>query len=110
MTDVDELTAVGDDEAAVAEAPESRAEVREENIRSVRIGHGANCSSVGSVIDTLFLGAAVGGAIFAAVCAAMKVESVTVVGGNDAPPSAADASGAKASEVKPDDSEETSAP
>ena len=50
------------------------------NVRAVRIGHGANCSSVGSVIDTLFLGAAVGGAVFAAVCAAMKNEPVTVVG------------------------------
>jgi hypothetical protein len=54
--------------------------VREENIRSVRLGHGANCSSVGSVIDTLFLGATLGGVVFAAVCAAMKVEGVTVVG------------------------------
>lgn len=48
---------------------------------AVRLGHGANCSSVGSVIDTLFLGATVGGAILAAVCAAMKSETVTVVGG-----------------------------
>jgi len=56
-------------------------ELREASVRVVRVGHGANCSSVGSVIDTLFLGAAVGGAIFAAVCAAMKVEPVTVVGG-----------------------------
>ena len=49
-------------------------------MRSLRLGHGANCSSVGSVIDTLFLGAAVGGAIFAAVCAAMRDEPVKVVG------------------------------
>ncbi len=45
----------------------------------VRLGHGANCSSVGSVVDTLFVGATVGGAILAAVCAAMKHEPVTVV-------------------------------
>jgi len=32
------------------------------------------------VIDTLFLSAAVGGAVFAAVCAAMKSEPITVVG------------------------------
>jgi hypothetical protein len=56
-------------------------QLREEHIRAVRIGHGANCSSVGSVIDTLFLGATLGGAILAAVCAAMKTEGVTVVGG-----------------------------
>ena len=52
----------------------------EGHIRAVRLGHGANCSSVGSVIDTLFIGAAVGGAILAAVCAAMKTETITVVG------------------------------
>lgn len=46
----------------------------------VRVGHGANCSSIGSVVDTLFIGATVGGAILAAVCAAMKEEGVTVVG------------------------------
>jgi hypothetical protein len=28
------------------------------HLRAVRLGHGGNCSSVGSVIDTLFLGAA----------------------------------------------------
>jgi hypothetical protein len=54
--------------------------LRPEHVRAVRLGHGANCSSVGSVIDTLFLGAAVGGAIFAAVCAAMRDEPVRVVG------------------------------
>lgn len=53
---------------------------REEHVRAVRIGHGANCSSVGSVIDTLFLGATVGGAVFAAVLSAMKTEEITVVG------------------------------
>jgi hypothetical protein len=47
---------------------------------AVRVGHGGNCSSVGSVIDTLFLGAAAGGAIFAAICAAMEEEKITVVG------------------------------
>jgi hypothetical protein len=35
---------------------------------------------VGSVIDTLFLTSAVGGAIFAALCAAMTQEPVRVVG------------------------------
>ena len=66
----------------MSETPETGEErdVREEHMRSVRLGHGANCSSVGSVIDTLFLGATLGGVVFAAVCAAMKVESITVVG------------------------------
>jgi hypothetical protein len=54
--------------------------VRPENVRAVRLGHGANCSSVGSVIDTLFASAVVGGAIFAAIAAALRNEDVTVVG------------------------------
>jgi hypothetical protein len=58
------------------------------HLRAVRLGHGGNCSSVGSVIDTLFLGAAAGGAIFAAICAAMQNEEITVAG--DAEPPAAE--------------------
>jgi hypothetical protein len=54
--------------------------VRPEHVRVVRLGHGANCSSVGSVIDTLFATAVVGGAIFAAVAAALGQEKITVVG------------------------------
>jgi hypothetical protein len=50
-----------------------------QHVRAVRVGHGGNCSSVGSVIDTLFLGAAAGGAVFAAICAAMQEEPITVV-------------------------------
>jgi hypothetical protein len=46
----------------------------------VRLGTGANCSSVGSVVDVLFAGAAVGGAIFAAICAAMREEPIRIVG------------------------------
>jgi hypothetical protein len=49
-------------------------------VRAVRVGHGGNCSSVGSVIDTLFLGAAAGGAMLAAICAALEEEPVRVVG------------------------------
>jgi hypothetical protein len=51
-----------------------------EHVRAVRVGHGANCSSIGSVIDTLFASAVVGGAIFAAVLAALSTEPVKVVG------------------------------
>lgn len=53
------------------------------NVRAVRLGHGGNCSSVGSVIDTLFWSAAVSGAVLAAICAAMKEEEVVVVGEKD---------------------------
>jgi hypothetical protein len=51
----------------------------EDNIRALRAGHGANCSSIGSVIDTLFATATVGAAVFAAVLAALKSEDVKVV-------------------------------
>jgi len=50
-----------------------------EHLLVVRAGHGANCSSIGSVIDTLFVTALAGGAIFAAVVAAMGQEPVRVV-------------------------------
>jgi hypothetical protein len=58
----------------------SREEELREHVKALRLGHGANCSSIGSVIDTLFVGALVGGAIFAAVAAALATEEVTVVG------------------------------
>ena len=56
-------------------------ELSEHHVRAVRTGHGANCSSIGSVIDTLFATAVVGSAVFAAVLAALKKEAPTVVGG-----------------------------
>jgi hypothetical protein len=57
--------------------------VKPENVRAIRLGHGANCSSIGSVIDTLVVAAVVSGAIFAVVLAAMKEEDVKVVGEDD---------------------------
>jgi hypothetical protein len=50
-----------------------------EQVLRVRTGHGANCSSIGSVVDTLFATATVGAAVFAAVLAALKTENVKVV-------------------------------
>jgi hypothetical protein len=47
----------------------------DDHVLVVREGHGANCSSIGSVIDTLFATAAVGGALLAAVAAAVRDES-----------------------------------
>jgi hypothetical protein len=52
----------------------------EEHVLRVRLGHGANCSSMGSVIDTLFATAVVGAAVFAAVAAALQKEEVRVAG------------------------------
>lgn len=67
-----------------------RTERLEEGIQAVREGHGANCSSIGSVIDTLFAGAVIGGAIFAAVAAALAREEIKIVGSpKSAPPAPA---------------------
>jgi len=51
-----------------------------DQVTVVRVGHGANCSSIGSVVDTLFVSATVGAAVFAAVVAALRTEVVKVVG------------------------------
>lgn len=70
---------------------EAKREVDAKNVRAVRVGHGANCSSIGSVVDALFASAAIGAALIAAMAAAMSTESVRVVGEekpkDDAPPS-----------------------
>jgi hypothetical protein len=58
--------------------------VDEDNVERVRTGHGANCSSIGSVIDTLFATATVGAAVFAAVVAALRSEEVRVAGAPEA--------------------------
>ena len=50
------------------------------HLRVLRLGHGANCSSVGSVIDTLFVSAVVGGAVFTAIAAALAREEVRTAG------------------------------
>jgi len=49
-------------------------------MKVVRLGHGANCSSIGNVVDTLFASAVIGTMIFAAVAAAMEREEITIVG------------------------------
>jgi hypothetical protein len=51
-----------------------------ESVLRVRVGHGANCSSIGSVVDTLFATATVGAAVFAAVVAALKNEDIRIAG------------------------------
>jgi hypothetical protein len=65
--------------------------VTEENVERLRAGHGANCSSIGSVIDTLFASATVGAAVFAAVVAALRTERIRVTPAPPAPPPAAPA-------------------
>ncbi len=46
--------------------------VHPDEVLVVRRGPGANCSSVGSVLDILFLSAVAGGAILAGVAAALS--------------------------------------
>ena len=45
----------------------------------VRRGPGANCSSIGSVVDILFGAAVVGGAVWAAVMASLADRPIEVV-------------------------------
>jgi hypothetical protein len=71
---------------------ENRRARLEAGIRAIRQGHGANCSSIGSVIDTIFASAVVGSAVFAAVVASLGREKVRVVGGQS-PPDDAPATG-----------------
>jgi hypothetical protein len=57
--------------------------LEEEHVLVVREGHGANCSSIGSLIDTLFVVQVSAGVVFAAVAAALasaeaEPDSVTV--------------------------------
>jgi hypothetical protein len=70
----------------MSEKPESacapvlgRRHLPPERILVVRSGHGANCSSIGSVIDTLFVAALAGGAVFAAIAAAVSEEPIRAV-------------------------------
>ncbi len=58
----------------------------EEGTLAVRMGHGANCSSIGSVVDTLFASATIGAAVIAAIAAAMAKEKVTAVKGETPSP------------------------
>jgi hypothetical protein len=58
----------------------ARSHVDPRSIRALRPGHGANCSSIGSVVDTLFVTSLLGGAIFAAVIGALGREPIEVIG------------------------------
>ncbi len=84
---------VTSEEAASALDETARVKRIEEGVLVVREGHGANCSSIGSVVDTLFAAAVVGGAVLAAVTGALAREDVRVVG--DRGPRDAAAKGAK---------------
>jgi hypothetical protein len=55
--------------------PRREREVGPEHVRAVREGHGANCSSIGSVIDTLFVTQVAAGALFIVVAAALAAST-----------------------------------
>ena len=46
--------------------------VEKKNVHVVREGHGANCSSIGSVIDTLFVAQVAASALFAIIAASLS--------------------------------------
>ena len=69
-----------------ATPPDGDSRGSSEHVLRVRLGHGANCSSIGSVVDTLFVTATVGAAVFAAVVAALAKEPVRVSSATRAPP------------------------
>ncbi len=52
----------------------AKREELEQHIRVVREGHGANCSSIGSVIDTLFVAQVAAGALLTVVAASLMKE------------------------------------
>jgi hypothetical protein len=72
-------------EHVTAESEDARLARIARGIRVVREGHGANCSSIGSVVDTLFATAVVGGVVLAAVAAALARDEVRVVGNRSEP-------------------------
>lgn len=59
-------------------------EQTDSGVLSVRALPGANCSSVGSIIDLLFAAGAVSGMLMVAVTVALSEEPVDVIGDDDA--------------------------
>ncbi len=54
-----------------------------EGVLAVRAGPGANCSSIGSVVDLLFGTAVAAGVLYAAIAAALPDAKVEVVEEDD---------------------------
>lgn len=75
-----------------------------EGVLAVRAGHGANCSSVGSVVDLLFAASVGGGALLVAIAAAFEERERASVGAEGAaPPDGADGGGPASSDVEDPD-------
>jgi hypothetical protein len=114
VSDTPEAEATHEREGERSPDPSPRAPgaLCESHVLRVRLGHGANCSSIGSLVDTMFAVAAVGGAVFASVVAAMGTEPVRVAGASrprSGPGDAANESGPRESR-EPRESQEPREP
>lgn len=69
----------------------SEADEPADGVLVVRRGPGANCSSIGSAVEMLFLSATVGTALLAAVAAALDPPDDDAPDPDDAPPPPPDA-------------------
>jgi hypothetical protein len=58
-----------------------------EGVLAVRAGPGANCSSIGSVVDMLFAAAVAAGVIYAGVVASLGDGAIEQVGAREREPS-----------------------
>jgi hypothetical protein len=56
-------------------APDDAASIEEDDVLVVRRGPGANCSSIGSALDILFVTATIAGAVLAAATAALAARA-----------------------------------
>lgn len=62
------------------DAPHEEARVGNHGVLAIRRGPGANCSSIGSVVDILFGAAVLGGAVYAAIAASLRDRPLRVIG------------------------------
>lgn len=72
----------------MSEPSDQSAEADDERVLSVHFGRSANCSSIGSVIDVLFVSGVVGSAVLAALAVLLGGRSAEASAKSDANPSA----------------------
>ena len=89
MSGTGEAESAAGDTGHESNAPEPCA-LDESHVLRVRLGHGANCSSIGSLVDAMFATAAIGGAVLASVVAALGNEPIRIAGESAGSESSAD--------------------
>ena len=62
------------------DTPHGEARAVTHGVLAIRRGPGANCSSIGSVVDILFGAAVLGGAVYAAIAASLRDRPLRVIG------------------------------